>query len=113
MPSYVRREGPLGRPRGSPNKLPATLKEMILKALNDAGGQKYLRIQAEKNPTAFMTLLGKILPLTVAGDRNNPITHTISQSDSELINRYLEQRGINDPRRADIVVGTEEQVTLQ
>lgn len=35
---------------------------MVLGALADAGGQKYLAKQAEENPTAFLALLGKCLP---------------------------------------------------
>ena len=45
---------------------------MILQALDDAGGQQYLAEQAAKNPAAFMTLLGRVLPLTLAGDASEP-----------------------------------------
>jgi len=64
-----------GRPKGIPNKVNAELKDMIRNALEKAGGEKYLVRQAEENPTAFMTLLGKILPkdLVVSGDEDNPI----------------------------------------
>ncbi len=40
---------------------------MILKALSNAGGIEYLQQQAQANPTAFMTLVGKVLPLQVKG----------------------------------------------
>ena len=40
---------------------------MILEALDNAGGVAYLAEQSEKNPTAFLTLVGKVLPLQVAG----------------------------------------------
>ena len=40
---------------------------MILGALDKAGGEKYLLRQAEANPVAFMGLLGKVLPLQIAG----------------------------------------------
>jgi len=46
------------------------LKAMILGALDDAGGQQYLAEQARANPAAFMTLVGKVLPLQVGGDPN-------------------------------------------
>ena len=62
-----------GRPKGSVNKFTRELKDMILGALDDAGGQEYLRAQAIANPTAFMTLVGKVLPLQVAGDPDAPI----------------------------------------
>jgi len=54
-----------GRPKGSPNKTPAAVKDMILQALASAGGAKYLEKQSEKNPGAFMQLVGKVLPLDV------------------------------------------------
>lgn len=43
------------------------LKEMILDALDEAGGVKYLVTQAKKNPKAFMSLIGRVLPLQVTG----------------------------------------------
>lgn len=65
-----------GRPKGSPNKATALLKDAILKAGEDAhpeGMVGYLRQQANENPTAFMTLLGKVLPLQISGDAENPL----------------------------------------
>jgi hypothetical protein len=66
-----------GRKKGSPNKLTGELKEMILEAANLAGGEggtvQYLRTQAAANPTAFMSLLGRVLPMTMAGDKDNPV----------------------------------------
>lgn len=52
-----------GRVKGTPNKTTKALKEMILGALDDAGGQAYLKAQAARNPAAFLTLVGKVLPL--------------------------------------------------
>lgn len=54
-----------GRPKGSPNKTTAAVKDMILTALDNAGGIDYLVSQASANPTAFLTLVGKVLPLQV------------------------------------------------
>lgn len=62
-----------GRKKGVPNKLTADLKSMILGALDDAGGQAYLVVQANTNPAAFLTLIGKVLPTTLAGDPNAPL----------------------------------------
>src|SRR5215472_10381603 len=67
-----------GRPRGSPNKITADLKAMILGALSDVGGQAYLAEQAQRNPTAFLTLLGKVLPLTLHGNCDNPLATSVS-----------------------------------
>jgi hypothetical protein len=64
----------MGRPKGSVNKTTKALKDMILGALDEAGGIEYLVAQSEKNPAAFMTLIGKVLPTTLAGDKDNPVT---------------------------------------
>lgn len=72
-----------GRPKGSPNKITADVKRAILEAAEAAGGEGgmvgYLTLQASENPAAFMTLIGKVLPLTVAGDDENPIRHVIER----------------------------------
>lgn len=59
----VLKNGPgRGRKKGSPNKVTKSLKDMILGALDAAGGQQYLMDQAILNPNAFLTLIGKVLP---------------------------------------------------
>jgi len=68
-----------GRPKGIPNKTTQLLKDAILLAAQRAGGgdedgiANYLTIQAQTNPGPFMSLLGKVLPMTVAGDAENPV----------------------------------------
>jgi hypothetical protein len=58
-----------GRQKGTPNRVTRALKESILLALDEAGGEggavAYLRSQANLSPAAFMGLIGKILPLTI------------------------------------------------
>jgi hypothetical protein len=56
-----------GRSRGTPNKITGDVREMILAALDQAGGVNYLLAQSKDNPSAFMTLVGKVLPLNVGG----------------------------------------------
>jgi len=59
-----------GRQKGTPNKINALLKDEILQAAESAhpGGRVgYLTQQAMENPTAFLTLLGKVLPTQVEG----------------------------------------------
>lgn len=63
-----------GRKKGTPNKLTADVKGMVLEALGKAGGVQYLLTQAHDNPNAFLTLVGKVLPMTVAGDPDAPLT---------------------------------------
>jgi hypothetical protein len=57
---------------------------MILGALSEAGGEQYLTRQANENPGAFMTLLGKILPTQVTGDEGGPVTYTFHWADAAL-----------------------------
>lgn len=62
------------------NKTTALLKDAILKAAEKAGGDEgiegYLQEQAEKNPGPFMALLGKVLPMQITGDPNEPVVVT-------------------------------------
>lgn len=71
--SRPKKEKTGGRVKGVPNKFNADVKSMILGALAAAGGQKYLLAQAQANPVAFMGLIGKVLPTTLAGDPNAPL----------------------------------------
>ena len=67
-----------GRPKGSKNKVTGILKDAILLAGENAGNRfgnqglvSYLEHQAIENPVAFMTLLGKVLPLTLQGHQHD------------------------------------------
>ena len=62
-----------GRKKGTPNKQTAAVKDMVLSALGNVGGITYLERPAEQNPQAFMTLVGKVIPLQVGGDPENPM----------------------------------------
>jgi translation initiation factor 2 alpha subunit (eIF-2alpha) len=79
LPDTVKRRPPAagkGRPKGATNKLTKSIKEAIEAAFQGVGGPEYLMRQAEENPQAFMTLLGKIIP--------NQIQQTISNPDGSL-----------------------------
>jgi hypothetical protein len=56
-----------GRKAGTPNKITAALKEDILAALAGVGGAAYLQEVAISHPPAFLSLIGKVLPMTVEG----------------------------------------------
>ena len=64
-----------GRKKGSTNKATAEIKDMIRNALDLAGGEECLLSQAKENPTAFLSLIGKIIPkdLNVGGQEGNPV----------------------------------------
>jgi hypothetical protein len=67
-----------GKPKGAVSKINADVKAMVLEALHHAGGAEYLCMQAFDNPKAFMALVSRVLPLTVAGDPDNPLHASIS-----------------------------------
>lgn len=64
-----------GTRKGVPNKNTAAIKDMILTALNNAGGAKYLERRANdpRTAAAFLGLVGKVLPLQVSGEGGGPI----------------------------------------
>lgn len=61
-----KREG-AGRPVGAVEQNTKELREMILQALDDKGGVAYLVSKAESHPQAFMSLLGRVLPMAGPG----------------------------------------------
>lgn len=92
----------MGRPKGSLNKTTSILKDAILKGAENAGGGDlvaYLTQQARENPTSYMTLLGKVLPLHVQGE----LEHTASDPLTELLEEIAANgRKITDrPEGAD------------
>ena len=71
--AFKKGDGRARKPKGVPNKLTTQLKDMILAALDKAGGVNYLQAQATANPGAFLTLVGKVLPLQVTGQDGAPL----------------------------------------
>ena len=70
-----------GRKKGVPNRCTKLLKEAILQAAEDVGQDGsgtggligYLRFVARTEAKAYASLLGRVLPLQISGDRENPI----------------------------------------
>lgn len=78
-------KGP-GRPKGMPNKTTTQLKEMILGALDASGGVDYLTERANdpRTASAFLTLVGKVLPMTVQGP-NEDGSHTFTVIERRIV----------------------------
>jgi len=74
-----------GRKKGVTNVVTKELKDMILGALDDAGGQTYLAQQAIDNPGAFMSLVGKVLPkdMNLKGSVYLSVITGVPNADSE------------------------------
>lgn len=67
-----------GRPKGSLDKGNAMIREMIVEALDGVGGVTYLQEVARSHPTAFLGLVGKVMPIQVnaAVDVEGEVQHT-------------------------------------
>jgi len=77
----------MGRKKGVPNKVTAKLKDMILNALDKAGGEDYLCEQARESPSAFLALIGKVLPTTLQG----------TGEDGEIAVKLITRRVVDAP----------------
>ena len=72
-----------GRKPGSVNKTTALLKDAIIQAATEAGGdgglKAYLKARAQdENKGPFMALLGRVVPLQVDGNPDKPIAHKLT-----------------------------------
>jgi hypothetical protein len=56
-----------GRPKGSLDKGNALIRELIVQTLDDLGGTQYLSDVAKSHPAAFLSLLGKVMPVQLEG----------------------------------------------
>lgn len=67
-----------GRPKGSKNKTTANIKAAIEQAFDKAGGVDYLVRLAAEDPRTFCGLVGKVIPTTIAGDQDNPVSFKVT-----------------------------------
>ncbi len=80
-----------GRPKGSLNKVSSSIKQMILEALETAGGLNYLAEQAQTNPSAFLALLGRLVPAEVRAELAGSLT--VGTSFDEVMAKAIIIRG--------------------
>ena len=71
-----------GRQKGTPNKITRDIREAVLQSFEIVGGAQYLAEQARLNPTAYLSLVGKVLPLQVTGADDGPVKLTVAWSKS-------------------------------
>jgi hypothetical protein len=89
----------MGRKKGSPNKFTGTLRDAILASFDRVGGIDYLEIQARENPTAYLMLIAKVLPMQITGPNNGPImviTGVARAGDDEELIGHAEPAAINN-----------------
>lgn len=73
-----------GRQKGTPNKLTVLAKDAIAAAADKLGGTDRLVAwaqEAPENERAFWaTIYPKLIPVTLAGDKDNPLIHRIERA---------------------------------
>ena len=71
-----------GRPKGAPNKTTTAAKEAIAAAAEGLGGVDRLIAWAQEHPANervfWGTVYPKLIPVTLAGDPDNPLQHAHS-----------------------------------
>lgn len=76
MDANLTRKG-RGRPKGSVNKVGKEAKEVIAAAADELGGMDRLVTWAKSDPlnerAFWATIYPKLLPLTLAGDKDSPL----------------------------------------
>lgn len=74
-----KREG-AGRPAGSLDKGNKLIREMVVQALEDAGGVTYLAERAKdpRTASAFLALIGKVMPVQVTGEDGGAVKHSLT-----------------------------------
>ena len=111
MPRGGKRPGS-GRKKGGTNKITADVKQAIMEAFNALGGVEYLCAVAREDPKAFCALLGKLIPVKVAGDAEDPpvLRMTIDAPPDETREQWLartaRERGLPAPAIVGAAVGS-------
>lgn len=86
-----------GRPKGTPNKTTALLKEAVIMAAEQVGNGlkarehkrglvEFLKVQAAKeNNAPFMAMMAKVLPMQLTGEGGEGIKVIIQGADAGLL----------------------------
>src|SRR6516162_1991850 len=90
-----------GRVKGTPNKLSASVKTMIRGALNELGGTQYLVEQGRANPSAFLSLVGRVLPMQVDGRVELDVDVNVLAREAQLIDAAFSGLHMQGPKLID------------
>ena len=111
MPRGGKRPGS-GRKKGGTNKITSDVKQAILEAFNALGGVEYLCAVAREDSKAFCALLGKLIPVKVAGDAEDPpmlrmaIDAPPDETREQWLARTARERGLPAPAIVGAAVGS-------
>ena len=95
-------ERPVGRARGTQNKLTLSVKEAIERAFDKLGGTDYLVHVGQSDPRTFCALLSKLLPTKLANADGSPLLAALTElTDAQLEARTA--RALADAQRAGLM----------
>jgi hypothetical protein len=92
----------VGRQKGTPNQLTASIKDAIQNAFTELGGTSYLVHVGRNDPRTFCALLGKLLPTKLANADGSPLLAALTElTDAQLEARTA--RALQDAQRAGLM----------
>ena len=104
-------ERTIGRAKGTPNQLTASIKDAIHNAFERLGGVSYLEHVGKTDPRTFCALLSKLLPTKLANADGSPLLAALTElTDAQLEARTA--RALADAQRAGLM-GSPDAVSSQ
>jgi len=95
-------ERPVGRSKGTPNKITLSVREAVERAFERLGGASYLEHVGRTDPRTFCALLSKLLPTKLANADGSPLLAALTElTDAQLEART--SRALADATRAGLM----------
>ena len=92
----------VGRVKGTPNALTASIKDAIHNAFTELGGTSYLVHVGQTDPRTFCALLSKLLPTKLSNADGSPLLAALTElTDAQLEARTA--RALADAQRAGLM----------
>jgi hypothetical protein len=92
----------VGRQKGTPNALTASIKDAIHNAFEELGGMSYLVHVGRTDPRTFCALLSRLLPTKLANADGSPLLAALTElTDAQLEARTA--RALADAQRAGLM----------
>ena len=104
LEAHVLRPGErtIGRAKGTPNQLTASIKDAIHNAFEELGGMSYLVHVGRTDPRTFCALLSKLLPTKLSNADGSPLLAALTElTDAQLEARTA--RALADAQRAGLM----------
>ena len=95
-------ERTVGRAKGTPNQLTASIKDAIQNAFEELGGTSYLVHVGRSDPRTFCAVLSKLLPTKLSNADGSPLLAALTElTDAQLEARTA--RALADAQRAGLM----------